>query len=135
VTGVFVDSFYFIALLNPADRFHEAAKHATRSIAVPLVTTAWVLVEVADALSAPGFRGHVHRFLIRLASDPNTLVVAADAAWYGRGLALYSARRDKSWSLTDCISFEVMAEFGLVEALTGDHHFEQAGYRTLLKPS
>jgi len=135
VTGVFVDSFYFIALLNPDDQFHEAAKHATRSIAVPLVTTGWVLVEVADALSAPGFRMHAHRFLLRLASDRNTRVVAADGTWYGRGLALYAARHDKSWSLTDCISFEVMAEFGLVEALTGDHHFEQAGYRALLARS
>jgi len=61
--------------------------------------------------------------------------VAAEAAGSGRGLALYSARRDKSWSLTECISFEVMAGFGLVEALTGDHHFEQAGYRASLKPS
>ena len=41
-------------------------------------------------------------------------------------------RPDKEWSLTDCISFEVMAELGLTEALTADHHFEQAGFRALL---
>jgi uncharacterized protein len=90
---------------------------------------------VADALSSPGIRGHVHKFLLRLATDPKTQVVAADAAWYERGLALYAARPDKSWSLTDCISFEVMTELGLTEALTADHHFEQAGFRALLKPS
>jgi predicted nucleic acid-binding protein len=47
------------------------------------------------------------------------------------GLKLYSERSDKDWSLTDCISFEVMREQGLKEALTGDHHFKQAGYQAL----
>jgi len=35
--------------------------------------------------------------------------------------------------LTDCISFVVMEESGITEALTGDHHFEQAGFVTLLR--
>ncbi len=47
---------------------------------------------------------------------------------YRRGLDLYAQRADKGWSLTDCISFVVMAEEGLREALTGDRHFAQAGY-------
>jgi uncharacterized protein len=42
------------------------------------------------------------------------------------------SRRDKEWSLTDCISFVVMKERGLTEALTADHHFEQAGFKALL---
>jgi uncharacterized protein len=45
-----------------------------------------------------------------------------------RGTDLYNARSDKGWSLTDCISFEVMREHGLTEALTADHHFTQAGF-------
>ena len=50
-----------------------------------------------------------------------------------RGLALYRARPDKAWSLIDCISFMVMTERGITEALTGDHHFEQAGFRAPLR--
>jgi len=46
-----------------------------------------------------------------------------------RGLKLYTERPDKDWSLTDCISFVVMEEHGIIEALTGDHHFEQAGFK------
>lgn len=49
------------------------------------------------------------------------------------GIRLYEQRRDKQWSLTDCISFVVMKREGLTEALTGDHHFEQAGFVALLK--
>lgn len=47
-------------------------------------------------------------------------------------LKLYEARLDKSWGLTDCISFVVMADQGLTDALSGDLHFRQAGYRALL---
>jgi hypothetical protein len=50
-----------------------------------------------------------------------------------RGLALYAARPDKEWSLTDCVSFLVMQDHGVTEALTADHHFEQAGFVALLK--
>jgi predicted nucleic acid-binding protein len=49
------------------------------------------------------------------------------------GLDLYARHPDESWSLTDCISFVVMTERGIIEALTGDHHFEQAGFRALLR--
>ncbi len=50
-----------------------------------------------------------------------------------QGLALYTRRSDKDWSLTDCISFVVMKAEGIEEALTGDHHFEQGGFVALLK--
>jgi predicted nucleic acid-binding protein len=52
--------------------------------------------------------------------------------WFARGLKLYGERRDKSWSLTDCISFEVMKDRAISDALTGDQHFMQAGFRALL---
>ncbi len=133
--GSFADSFYFIAQLNPSDAAHARAIAATRALSGPIVTTTWVLVEVADALLAPGFRSHVHRFQEGLGRDPNVRVVAADNEGYRRGLTLYGARPDKGWSLTDCLSFAVMKEEGLREALTGDHHFEQAGIVALLKGS
>jgi hypothetical protein len=46
---------------------------------------------------------------------------------------LYAERPDKGWSLTDCIFFVVMRQQGIIQALTGDHHFEQAGFSALLK--
>jgi predicted nucleic acid-binding protein len=132
---VFADSFVLIALLNPADAFHDRAVEAIDALAKTLVTTHGVLVEVADALCAPGYRTEVAAFLNELGSDPGVEIIPPDPTWYKRGLDLYARRPDKSWSLTDCISFVVMTDRGLTEALTGDHHFEQAGFRALLRSS
>jgi predicted nucleic acid-binding protein len=46
-------------------------------------------------------------------------------------LALYEARPDKAYSLTDCISMDVMRREGLTEVLTNDHHFTQEGFHIL----
>ncbi len=135
MNAVFGDSFYYIALLNPADQHHLAAVAATRALQSRMLTTIWVHTEVADALSHPSARNQAHQFLLRLAVDSNTDVVSADHAWYERGLSLYGKRPDKNWSLTDCISFEVMKERGITDALTGDHHFVQAGFRALMLPA
>jgi predicted nucleic acid-binding protein len=45
---------------------------------------------------------------------------------------MYIARTDKDWSLTDCISFSIMENRGITDALTADHHFQQAGFKTLM---
>ncbi len=66
-------------------------------------------------------------------ADENTTLIEPDPALWRRGLALYRTRPDKACSLTDCISFIVMTDHGLTDALTGDHHFEQAGFRALLR--
>lgn len=132
MTEVFADAFYYIALLNPADRFHAAAVHVTQTLSRSLVTSAWILTEVADALSAPAVRQRTYQFLQQVIADPNTLLITDHEAWYPRGVELYGKRADKNWSLTDCISFAIMNERGITDALTGDHHFTQAGFRALL---
>ncbi len=130
---VFADTFYFIALSNPSDGHHAAAVRAAESLKSRLLTTHYVLIEVADALSAPRFRADVAGFLRQLAIDPGTEIIGPNIPLYERGLELYAQRLDKAWSLTDCTSFVVMTERGLTEALTGDAHFEQAGFRALLR--
>jgi predicted nucleic acid-binding protein len=100
MSEVFVDAFYYIALLNPADQFHRIAVQTTRSITQRLVTTAWVLTEVADALSAPIARRRTHSFLLKLADDSNIMVISDFDPWFVRGMSLYGNRPDKSWSLT-----------------------------------
>ncbi len=90
-------------------------------------------MELADALSAPQARSTVVAFLRAIRSDPLFNVIGYDPAVYQAGFDLFAARPDKGWHLTDCISFAVMSERGLSEALTADHHFEQAGFRVIFK--
>lgn len=66
-------------------------------------------------------------------NDPDVTVIRVNADLFDAGLQLFADRLDKYWSLTDCISFVVMLREGITDALTGDHHFEQAGFRALLK--
>ena len=130
---VFGDAAYFIALLSTRDRWHARAIAVNRQSPGPLITTEWVLTEVGDAFSQPGARQKFSRLLELLKEQPDVEIVAATSDLFRRGTDFYSARPDKEWSLTDCISFVVMNELGITDALTNDHHFEQAGFRILLK--
>jgi uncharacterized protein len=130
--AVFADTFYYIALLDANDSEHETAVAATRELKSTTVTTAWVLLELANTLSASRHRGVFARLLARLRANPNVIVYEAEREVFDLGVDLYQNREDKEWSLTDCISFVVMTREGIAEALTGDHHFEQAGFSILL---
>ena len=129
----FADTYFYLALLNPADEAHQVAASLNRTLAAPMVTTTWVLTEVADALSAPGNRTVFLELLAALRGDPQVSIIPPSPTLFDRGIDLYRARLDEDWSLTDCVSFVVMGEYALTDALTGDHHFEQAGFRALMK--
>ena len=129
----FADSNFLVALLNPKDQWHSLAATIADPLDEPLLTTMWVLVEVGDALSVGVNRDLFLRFMDRLSEQPQWETVAASPEWFEQGLELFRARVDKEWSLTDCISFAVMKERGITDALTHDHLFEQAGFRLLLK--
>ena len=129
---LFADSFYFIALLNERDASHRRAVEVSRKHRAVIVTTRWVLAEVADALADPALRGPAGAFIEFVLTAPGFILPGGTDELFARGLALYRSRRDKEWSLTDCISFAVMADEGLEEALTGDRHFPQAGFKPLL---
>ena len=131
--STFADTFYYPAIINADGASHERAVRASGRVSGQVVTTGWVLTEVADALAAPQQRGDFLALLRALKDDPEVTIVPTTDDLFGRGVDLYARRPDKDWSLTDCISFVVMQERGIAEALTGDHHFEQAGFAALLK--
>lgn len=132
MTTVFADSFYFLALLNLQDESHDSAHRFSDDFSGKIVTTDWVLIEVGDALCGQLDRKKFLDLMDFLKGRSDVEVIPADRAQFDAGLRFYSERSDKEWSLTDCISFVIMQERNMTEALTGDHHFEQAGFRVLL---
>ena len=121
--AVFADSFHFLALLNRDEPAHARAMLEHRRKWQNIVTTDCIILEIGDALCAP--RDH-DDFLALYKS------LQADAR-IKKGIRGFEERADKDWPLTDCISFVVMEESGLRDALTADQHFEQAGFKALLK--
>jgi predicted nucleic acid-binding protein len=130
---VFADTYFYLAMLGRDDAARRRAEEVSAALAAPIVTTAWVLTEVANALAAPAHRAFYVALAQALRTDPLTTVVEARQQLFERGEALYRDRPDKGWSLTDCTSFVIMQERGITKALTADHHFEQAGYAALLR--
>jgi hypothetical protein len=133
MTEVLADTFYYLALGNPADGAHTRAVAASRDRTCRHVTHAWVLTELADALAPAGVRSRFLELVALLHDDPRMVILPATEELFQAGVQLYADRPDKDWSLTDCISFVVMERRGIRDALTGDRHFEQAGFKALLK--
>ena len=128
---VFGDAFFYVALVNRKDEHHERVMEWARGFTGEIVTTQWVLTEVADAFAESHIRRRLKAGFDEMARDRATRVIEVSPEYFARGLALYDARPDKEWSLTDCISIVVMGDEGLTEALTEDGHFEQAGFVAL----
>jgi uncharacterized protein len=133
MTPVFVDTSYYVAILGPRDRHHARAVDLGRTLGRPAIVTEFVLLELGGAMSRGVDRQTFIDFLPHLRSDPDTLIIPASEQLFQRGVELFAERLDKQWSLTDCTSFVIMREYGLTEALTADHHFEQAGFVALLR--
>lgn len=131
--AVFADTSFFLATLNPDDQLHGKAIAVSRETTATRVTHEFVLVEVANALSRAALRARFVEFHAKLQVHARVRIVPASEELFRRGCEFYAAREDKDWSLTDCISFAVMADEGLQGALTHDQHFEQAGYKALLR--
>lgn len=133
MTTVFADTYYFLAIINPGEREHQRAVEYSIRSRVRLVTTTWVLLEVGNALSRGSNRRLFSQLVAELNESPESEVVPPSESLFASGIELYDERPDKTWSLTDCLSFRVMERLRIREALTADHHFEQAGFVVLLK--
>ena len=127
---VFADTFYWLAMLNPDDRHH--AEVASYSVVGKIVTSTAVQLEVMDALAqTPLERVRAIEFWDWSNTSSSVDVIRLNVGVMETGVALYRRRMDKQWSLTECISFEIMQERGIADALTADRHFRQAGFNAV----
>ena len=134
-SALFIDTSYFLALINSRDKYHVAAKTMAAQVAPPFVTSDAVLFELGNALAAPPHKALGIRALQQIRADAEIEIVHIEPDLFAQTVAFYQSRPDKAWGLTDCSSFVIMQQRGCVEALTADKHFEQAGFKRLLHTS
>ncbi len=131
---IFADTGYWIGLVNPRDQIHQKVMKITQELSsVRLLTTEMVLVELLNSFSDSPFRRAVAGMVLKLRNDRNLRIVPQTSEQFEGALRRYKQAADKSWSLTDCASFEVMEAEQIQVALTHDQHFAQAGFETLLR--
>lgn len=136
MTEVFLDTSFAIALSAITDQSHARAVDLATQLeksGTRLVTTQAILLEIGNALSKKRYRVAATQLLESLVSDPNVEIVPLSDDLYNAAFDLFRNRLDKEWGLIDCVSFVVMQERGIFDALTTDDHFNQAGFRALLR--
>lgn len=133
--AVLLDTSFVVALENRRDPHHERAKELDRELLDDgcLSVLHWgILLEIGDGYARVGRRAKGVALLDRLLNEERYQVFRISESLLEQALDLYFARADKDWGLTDCVSFALMEEKGISEALTADVHFRQAGFTALL---
>ena len=132
---VFADTAYWVAIVKPDDPSGKEARKVSETLRnARIVTTDEVLAEFLTALSRAGatMRAEASEMVRRILRNPNVTVMPQTRQSFLDGLELYEKRKDKSYSLTDCISMNAMRSEGITEVLTTDTHFEQESLTRLL---
>ncbi len=133
---VFADAGYWIATVDEDDTLHLKAIALARSVpGWKIVTTELVLTELLNHVAdfGPVYRQKAALLVRALRQNPAIRVLPLTENLFEAALLRYERFRDKQWGLTDCVSFVVMEQLGLTDALAYDHHFQQAGFRALLR--
>jgi uncharacterized protein len=136
IEEVFLDTSFAIALSAVTDRHHLKAVELSAQIEFNgnrLVTTQAILLEIGNALSRQRYRLAAIQLLESLNTDLSVEIVTLTDKLYISAFDLFKHRQDKEWGLVDCISFIVMQDRGITNALTADEHFQQAGFQILMR--
>jgi uncharacterized protein len=132
---VFLDTAYAIALSSSRNQYHDKAVQLAERLTIDqtkMVTTRAILLEIGNALAKQRYRQAAIQLLAALETDPNVEIIPLSEDLFERARTLFRERSDKEWGITDCISFIVMEERRITEALTPYEHFRQAGFSPLL---
>ncbi|HYJ88470.1 MAG TPA: PIN domain-containing protein [Pyrinomonadaceae bacterium] len=133
MADVFVDTSFVVALVNKNDQYHSLAVDlAKRFMGQPVVTTDAILLEIGNALSR-NFKRESVEVLEHFLTSNEATVVHLHPLLFRKAFDLYKSHSDKVWGLIDCVSFVVMKELAINNALSADRHFEQARFRILIK--
>ncbi len=132
---VFLDTSFVIALENKDDPCHARAKALDDELLRQDATLLFhwgILIEIADGFARLTRRAKGLQLLAKLTGESGYELLPITESLLQEALNLYRTRTDKEWGLTDCISFALMKNRGVTEALSADIHFRQAGFKALL---
>jgi uncharacterized protein len=133
---IFVDTSGFYALLVKGDDRHTSASRILRESGRHkrgFVTTDYVLDETATLMKVRGFVHVLGRLFDTIENSQACRIEWTDAGRFRDVRTFFLKHADQAWSFTDCLSFRVMKELRLRDALTKDGHFHEAGFVALLK--
>ena len=130
---ILADTGFFIALARPQDELHARALAWLVWCNQPLLVTEYVLLEAMNELSRRMERRKASVLIEEIRAGGGYEFESASSGLLDTGVLLYQKRSDKDWSLTDCISFVVMRDRGMTQALAHDEHFVQAGFDAMLR--
>jgi predicted nucleic acid-binding protein len=135
---IFADTAGWGHLVDATQAYHHHAAtiyRGARQQGRTFITTNYILTELVALLMSPLHIPHTQivAFITGLKASPYVDIVHVDPTLDAQAWQLFTERLDKEWSLVDCVSFVVMQQYGLHDAFTTDHHFEQAGFICLLK--
>jgi predicted nucleic acid-binding protein len=133
---IFIDSSGFFAMLASDEDRHAAAAKIVATAQKRkrgFVTTDYVLDETATLLKARRKNQLVLQLFDRLDKSQACRIEWTDSDRFHDVRTFFLKHSDQEWSFTDCLSFCVMSELRLRDALTKDAHFEQAGFVALLR--
>ena len=133
---VFADTAYWIAITNPKDQWHKIAKRATQELGdVLIVTTDEILMEFLTSFSKGGISLRMKAVEItqKIMDNPNICVIPQTRDSFLSGIERYRERKDKAYSLQDCVAMNVMESRMIDRVLTSDRHFQQEGFTILME--
>ncbi len=131
LNSIFMDTGFVVALVNENDQYHQKAlKLANQFEGYPTVITDVILLEIGNSL-AKNFKAQAIEIINHFYLSPEVTIVHLNPILLKQGLNMYQSYQDKTWGLMDCISFVVMREMKITDALTFDKHFAQAGFNIL----
>ncbi|TFI53450.1 PIN domain-containing protein [Mastigocladus laminosus UU774] len=133
VTKIFVDTLFVVALINQRDQYHQRASELADNLEThPLITTDAVLLEIGNAL-ARNYKNEAIEIIEHFCTSDEVEIVRLTPELFAQAFTLYKIHQDKGWGLVDCISFVVMKQAEVSQALTFDQHFVQAGFQALMR--
>ncbi|MBE9099576.1 type II toxin-antitoxin system VapC family toxin [Vacuolonema iberomarrocanum] len=131
-----LDTSGLLCYIHRDERQHDQAVRLVHDAGNRLLTHSHVLAElVALALVRRFPRSQVLAFVMDLVDNPDIEMIWVDEQLHRKAMQLLVDRKDKTYSLCDAVSFVLMRQRGVSEALTTDRHFEQEGFARLLPPT